>query len=103
GIDDNLQRSRRCRGSFGCPVGTERLQSDNRVVALTVAQADGWLHDTAVDIDRRRTLDHDFPLCRCRQLPGERRDAQNSIKGMLHFHPHIGSHESHRSPPSITA
>ncbi|MBY8603882.1 hypothetical protein K7N18_03460 [Burkholderia arboris] len=63
---------------------TEGLQSGNRVT-LTSAQAMRGLHDTAGDISDRRAIGHGFHLCWYRQFPGERRDAQNSIQGMLHF------------------
>ncbi|WP_175813608.1 hypothetical protein [Burkholderia contaminans] len=61
-----------------------RLRSGNGVT-LTAAQAMRCLHDTAADISDRCAIDHGFRLCWYRQFPGERRDAQNSIQGMLHF------------------
>lgn len=44
-----------------------------------------WLHDPVAEISDRHAVDHRCPLCRYRQFPGQRRDAQNSIQGMLHF------------------
>ncbi|CAG9255863.1 hypothetical protein BCEP4_1680008 [Burkholderia cepacia] len=65
-------------------MNTEGLQSGNGVT-LTAAQTMGWLHDTAAGIVDRSAVADGYPLSGYRQFPGERRDAQNSIQGMLHF------------------